>query len=248
MSYSEEKKLAILDGKYPLAAKYDPAWQLENEMGSPCLWLTEALTRKMDLHPGMRVLDMGCGKAVSSIFLAKEFGVQVYANDLWVSASENWTRIREAGQEKFVIPIQAEAHDLPYADGFFDAAVSINAYQIFGTADTYFNDYFGRLVRTGGQIGLALPGLYAEFEGLVPDYLAEHWWPDLYNFHSFDWWKTYFLRCGTVDIECVDDFDGEGNAIMMKWEPIPDRIRLVRADRGRNLSWIRMVLKKSGDS
>ena len=29
----------------------------------------------MELEPGMRVLDMGCGKAISSIFLAKEFDV-----------------------------------------------------------------------------------------------------------------------------------------------------------------------------
>ena len=35
------------------------------------------------LEPGMRVLDLGCGKGLSSIFLAKEFGVQVWAADLW---------------------------------------------------------------------------------------------------------------------------------------------------------------------
>jgi cyclopropane fatty-acyl-phospholipid synthase-like methyltransferase len=37
----------------------------------------------------MRVLDLGCGRAMSSIFLRRQFGVQVWATDLWFSASEN---------------------------------------------------------------------------------------------------------------------------------------------------------------
>ena len=144
---TQAKREAIINSKYPRAATYDAAWQLENEDGSPCLWLTEALARKMDLKPGMRVLDMGCGAAMSSIFLAREFGVQVFANDLWVSASDNMKRIRDAGVEGLVVPIHAEAHDLPYADEFFDAAFCVNSYQFYGTADTYFNEYYGRLVK-----------------------------------------------------------------------------------------------------
>ena len=50
----------------------------------------------MTLEPGMRVTNMGCCKAISSIFLAKEFGVEVWAADLWVKPTENWERIREA--------------------------------------------------------------------------------------------------------------------------------------------------------
>ena len=111
---TNEKKAAIINGKFPLAAKYDPEWQLENEMGSPCLWLAEAVSKKMNLKPGMKVLDLGCGKAISSIFLAKEYGVKVFANDLWVEASENLKRIQEANVEDMVFPIHAEAHALPY--------------------------------------------------------------------------------------------------------------------------------------
>jgi hypothetical protein len=38
------------------------------------LWLAEWASEVVPLHSGMRVLDLGCGKATSSIFLAKEFG------------------------------------------------------------------------------------------------------------------------------------------------------------------------------
>lgn len=244
MTYTKEKKKAIINHKYPLAAKYDPEWQLENEMGSPCLWLTEAVAQKMNLKSGMKVLDMGCGKAVSSIFLAKEYGVQVFATDLWISASENQKRIEEAGVDHLVFPIHAEAHSLPYAEDFFDAVLCINSYQFYGTADTYFNQYFGKLIKQGGEIGFALFGIYKEFDDLVPGYLKEHWWNDFYYFHSLDWWKRHFKRCGSVDIQFSDDFNGDGNDIAMKWESIPDRMQLVRIDAGRNLSWFRIILRK----
>lgn len=241
---TQAKREAIINSKYPRAATYDAAWQLENEDGSPCLWLTEALARKMDLKPGMRVLDMGCGSAMSSIFLAREFGVQVFANDLWVSASDNMKRIRDAGVDGLVFPIHAEAHDLPYADEFFDAAFCVNSYQFYGTADTYFNEYYGKLVKHGGQLGFALPGIYREFDDLVPEYLAAYWWKEFYYFHSLDWWTRLFRRSGTVDVEVADDFGGNGNEIMMQWEPIPDRMRLVRIDAGRNMTWLRIVLRR----
>src|SRR3972149_9060877 len=102
----------LANERFPLSAKYDPEWVLNNNMGPNALWLTEWLGEKMDLKPGMRVLDMGCGKAMSSVFLVREYGVQVWANDLWISATENWQRIREAGLEDQVFPIHAEAHAL----------------------------------------------------------------------------------------------------------------------------------------
>jgi len=239
-----EKKKAIINDRFPLASKYDAEWQLENEMGSPCLWLTEAVSAKMNLKSGMKVLDLGCGTAMSSIFLAKEYGVKVFATDLWVKASENLKRIREANIEDLVFPINAEAHSLPYSEDFFDAVVCLNSYQFFGTADTYFNDHLGKLVKQGGEIGLALPGIFKEFDDLVPDYLKEHWWNDFYYFHSLDWWRRYFRRCGTVDIIFADDYDGYGSEMMPLWEVIPDRMHLIRTDNGRNLCWYRLVVKK----
>ena len=132
--------------KYPLSAKYDLSWVLKNEMGPNVLWLTEWISNKMELKPGMRILDMGCGKALSSIFLAKEFDVKVWANDLWVTATHNWNRICESNVQDKVYPIHAEAHDLPYADGFFDAIISLDAYQYFGTDDLYLN-YFLKFLK-----------------------------------------------------------------------------------------------------
>jgi cyclopropane fatty-acyl-phospholipid synthase-like methyltransferase len=47
--------------------------------------LLEDLSRDLDPRPGMRVLDLGSGMGATSVFLAREFGVEVVAVDLWVS-------------------------------------------------------------------------------------------------------------------------------------------------------------------
>src|SRR6187397_1698981 len=125
----------------PRASQYHPEWVLANASGGAnSLWLTEWLATALDLRPGMRVLDLGCGRATSSIFLAREFGLQVWATDLWCSASENLSRIRDAGLEDRVFPIHADARSLPFANGFFDAVISIDSYFYYGTDDLYLNE------------------------------------------------------------------------------------------------------------
>lgn len=74
------------------SAKCDPDWMLDNQMGPNAIWLMEWLCEALELTPGMRVLDLACGKAMRSIFLAREFGVQVGASDLWISPDSNWRR------------------------------------------------------------------------------------------------------------------------------------------------------------
>src|SRR5205085_559968 len=53
---------------------YDPRWIIDNQMGPHPLWLMEWLCEAFDLPARARVLDLGCGKALTSIFLAREFG------------------------------------------------------------------------------------------------------------------------------------------------------------------------------
>ena len=70
------------------------------------------LTEGIKLTSDMKILDLGCGKGLTSIFLAKEFGVQVYATDLWITAAENFERFKKLGLEDRIIPIHANALDL----------------------------------------------------------------------------------------------------------------------------------------
>src|ERR1043165_5874806 len=112
----------LLSPSFPRASRYNPDWVIANASGGAnALWLTEWLTSALELRPGMRVLDLGCGRASSSIFLRREFDVQVWAADLWFSPSENLRRIIDAGVGDSVYPIHADARSLPFANDFFDA-------------------------------------------------------------------------------------------------------------------------------
>jgi len=186
--------------KYPKTEKYYNNWIRENWMGPNPLALLEDLCEHLDLKPGMKVLDMGCGKGITSIFLAKEYGVTVFANDLWIGATENLVRVEEAGVSDKVYPIHAEAHALPYAHGFFDAAIAIDCYHYFGACENYFIDVFSKLVKPGGQLGIVVPGLKCEFEKGYPDTLEKVWIPEFYNFHSDKWWRTLWEKTGLCKI------------------------------------------------
>jgi ubiquinone/menaquinone biosynthesis C-methylase UbiE len=241
MISNEEKMKLLIDDKYPLAAKYDPEWMFENKMGGQCLWLIESLSHIMELRPGMRVLDMGCGKALTSIFIAKEFGATVFANDLWVSPTENWKRICEAGLQNLVFPIYGEAHALPYANNFFDAIISINSFQMYGTADNYLIDYMAHLLKPEGQFGLVAWGPGKEFIGRVPVEMEKGWCPDFYYFHSLDWCCWHFEKTKLFNIEIGDDLDGDGVRVTKQWDIIMDNYDPVR--NYEIMRWNRMVAR-----
>jgi len=252
LNKNQLRSMLRLDG-FERSTHYDLEWMLANEMGPNAIWLAEFLSQGMSLQPGMRVLDMGCGTAMTSIFLAKEFGVQVWANDLWISATDNFRRIMEAGVDNLVYPIHAEAHALPYAEGFFDAVISVDSYHYYGTDDAYL-PCFARLLKPGGQIGIVVPGLLAELDGEVPAYLKPFWEPDFWTFHSVAWWRRHWQQTNLVEIEIADNLP-EGWAIWKKWEDVmraaeankPGRegdLELLTADNGRNLCFVRLVARK----
>ena len=186
--------------KYPRTEKYDSQWIEENWMGPNPLQLLEELCGNLKLSPEMKVLDMGCGKGLTSIFLAKEFGVTVFANDLWIDATENLQRFETAAVSDRVFPVHAEAHALPYARGFFDAVISIDSYQYYGADELYFPCTLSRLVKPGGQLGIVVPGLIREFKSGYPETLKSLWEGELFSFHSADWWRNLWEKTEIADI------------------------------------------------
>lgn len=242
----------LVSERFPLSSKYNPDWMLAHaSSGANTLWITEWLAQALDLKPGMRVLDLGCGRATSSIFLHREFGVEVWATDLWFSASENIKRIRDAQVEKAVFPIHADARSLPFADEFFDVILSIDSYIYYGTDDLYLN-YLARFLKFGGQLGIAGAGLMQEFAGPLPAHLKEWWTPDLWCLHSAAWWRRHWERTGIIDIELADTLS-DGWQLWLKWQNhvAPDNtveINAVQADAGRNLGYVRVVGRRNADT
>jgi len=186
--------------------KFDTAFVKENLMGPNALRIAAELALSLKLEKGMRVLDLGCGKGLTSIYLAKEFGVTVFATDLWISASENYERFKSMGVDDKVVPIHAEAHDLPFAQEFFDAAVSVDAYHYFGIEPDYLEKHFAPLVKKGGQIAVAVPGLKKEFAAEVPAGLAPYWIEEVRNtIRSRGWWHDLWKASTVISFkECKE--------------------------------------------
>lgn len=189
--------------RYPRSNGYDPMWVTRHQMGPNVLWLTEALTDVMPIEPGMKVLDLGCGKALSSVFLAREFGARVWATDLWIPASENQERIVQAGLTDLITPIHAEAHTLPFAAGFFDAIVSLDAYQYFGTADLYLG-YLLDFLAPGGRVGAVMPATTRDLGEEIPPTLEPFWESEFVCFHPAAWWRTHWAKTRKVIVDRAD--------------------------------------------
>lgn len=245
MIASMSPDLRLISDAFPRASKYHPDWVIANASGGAnALWLTEWLAQALDLRSGMRVLDLGCGRAMSSIFLRREFGVQVWATDLWISAAENIQRIRDANLDDGVFPLHADARSLPFAPEFFDAIVCIDCINYFGTDDLYLN-YLAQFVKPGGPIGIAGAGLVQEIDGVVPDQLREIWTQDFCSFHPATWWRRHWERTGIVEIEVADTMP-DGWRRWLEWQQVvaPDNaaeIKVVAEDCGRTLGYIRVV-------
>jgi len=212
--------------------------------GASALWLAEWLAEALELRPGMRVLDLGCGRAASSIFLRREFGVRVWAADLWFSTSENFQRIRDAGVEDGVVPIHADARSLPFPAASFDAIVALDSFSYFGTDDLYLS-YLARFLSPGGAVGIAGAGFMREIEGSIPDHLRTWWTADLWCLHSAAWWRRHWERTGILDIDVADTMP-DGWKRWLDWQELiaPDNtveIQALRADRGAYLGYVRVV-------
>lgn len=214
--------------------------------GANPLWLTEWLTNDLTLKPGMRVLDLGCGRAMSSIFLHREFGVEVWAADRWYSVDENYRRIVDAGVEKSVFPLHADARSLPFAAGFFDAIVCIDCYMYFGTDDLMLNT-LARLLKPNGVLAIASAGLMHEFDAGIPEALREWWEPGNCCLHSAEWWRKHWERTGLVTVELADTMPDSWKA-WLDWQRIicPENtieMNAVETDAGQSLGYVRAIAR-----
>jgi ubiquinone/menaquinone biosynthesis C-methylase UbiE len=243
----------LIANQFPRSNAYHPEWILESASGGAnSVWLAEWLTSVLDLKSGINVLDLGCGRASSSIFLAREYSVTVWATDLWFNPSENLQRIRNAGVEHRVFPIHADARSLPFAADFFDAIISIDAIPYFGTDDHYLS-YLARFVKPGGIIAIALAGFVDEIEDEAPSHLDD--WlkaePSLRSMHSSRWWRKHWERSGVVDVAIADAMP-DGWKLWLEWLRIiaPENrieIQSLESDGGRHLTYNRVVARRRGD-
>lgn len=210
-------------------------------MGPNSLIIIEELTHLLPLKKGMRVLDLGCGKGLTSIFLAKKYGVQVFAVDLWVSATDNLRRFRQMEVDDLIIPIHSDALSLPFANDYFDAVVSVDAYHYFGNNDKYFSEKLKPFLKNNAWVALAFPGMKFEVQENIPAEMKSFWEEEaLAMWHSIDWWRPIFEKSlADYCIEEMNCFDRAWNDWLSTDNPyaVEDRA-MINADNGRYMNLI----------
>ena len=194
--------------------RYKPYFTKDCLMGPNSFRLLDELLRRCPFDACFdRTLDLGCGMALTSVFLANETPAKaVYAFDLWVSATDNLKRIRDLSLEDRIIPIHGDALDMPFAQDWFTAVVSVDSYHYFGCREGIFADRILPFVRPGGTVMIAVPGLREEPQGDLRT-LFETWaeGDDALCFKTLSWWKSMLEEeCGdrcavsVTEAECCD--------------------------------------------
>ncbi len=187
--------------RYPRSSRYDPGWLLNLSMGPNPLWMLEDLAQDLDLRPGMRILDLGSGKGATSVFLAREYGARIVAADLWIAPEDAAAVFADAGVGDLVEAVRAEAHALPFEEESFDAVVSVDAFEYFGTADNYL-PYLVRFLRPGGQLAMATPAMTRDARelGAIPSHIKDVVGWEAIAWHTAEWWRFQWAITELVEV------------------------------------------------
>lgn len=149
---------AAHDVKSCCAAAYQSDWArllLGDAFHPGGLALTRRLGEKLGLAPGMRVLDVACGRGTSAIFLARTFGCDVLGVEYGAEHVRAATAAAEAaGVGALVRCVVGDAERLLIGDGTYDAIVCECAFCTFPDKPTAAAE-FARVLRPGGRVGLS---------------------------------------------------------------------------------------------
>jgi cyclopropane-fatty-acyl-phospholipid synthase len=110
------------------------------------------IASKLDLKPGQRILDIGCGWGGMALYLAAQADVQVLGVTL---STEQLALARQRAAERGLSDrVKFELIDYRAVTGTFDRVVSIGMFEHVGV--THFDDYFRTIKRLLTADGLAL--------------------------------------------------------------------------------------------
>lgn len=236
--------------KYVRSEKYNtPALQAKI-MGPNPVKLEEELLRDHRIPQGAVVCDLGSGQGLTSVFLAKEYGFIVYAADLWSDPAENRAFFDEMGLDREqIIPVKADATDLPFDKEFFDAVISTDSYNYFGRDPLFLDEKLLPFLKSGGYLYVAIPGMKRDLHDDLPSELLLSWTSEQMDYmHDVAYWTDLVSRCQGADVIRVEEMESN-EEVWADWlaqeneYAIGDR-KSMEAGGGKYLNFIAIVLRK----
>lgn len=236
--------------KYIKSEKYNtPALQAKI-MGPNPIKLEEELLLKHRIPTGSVVCDLGSGQGLTSVFLAKEYGFTVYAADLWSDPEENRSFFDAIGLDREqIIPVKADAADLPFEKEFFDAVISVDSYNYFGRDEHYLDDKLLPFVKSGGYIYISIPGMKQDCHDHLPQELLLSWTPEQLDYmHDIAYWSEMIGKCKGAEVISVKEMESN-EEVWADWlsqeneYAVGDR-KAMEAGGGKYLNFIAIVMRK----
>ena len=235
--------------QYVLSQKYDTPELMAKIMGPNPIKLEEELLNGHRIPQDAVVCDLGSGQGLTSVFLVKEYGFKVYAADLWSDPEENRRFFAHMGlDDSRILPVKADAENLPFEKEFFDAVVSTDSYNYFGRDPSYLDARLLPFVKRGGYLYIAVPGMKRDCHDALPPELLLSWTPEqLAYLHDTAYWRDIVSQSRT---EVVEVSEMESNEeVWADWlkqdNPYArgDR-KSMEAGAGRYLNFVKIVLRK----
>ena len=236
--------------KYIKSEKYNTPELQSKIMGPNPVKLEEELLLDHKIPQGSVVCDLGSGQGLTSVFLAKEYGFTVYAADLWSDPEENRKFFDEMGLSRDrIIPVKADALDLPFEKDFFDAVVSTDSYNYFGRDESYLDGKLLPFVKSGGYVYIVIPGMKKDCHDNLPQELLLSWTPEQLDYmHDVEYWSRTVGKSKCSEVISVTEMESNEEvwADWLKQEneyAVGDR-KSMEAGGGKYLNFIKIVLKK----
>jgi len=162
---------------------------------------TSRLAETCGIGVGDRVLDLGCGKGTTAIYLARKCGCDVtgidLSDELVAQGVELARRARVSHRTQFQV---ADAHSLPFSDGEFDVVVSQAVLVLVKDKSRVIREAL-RVTKPGGSVGwLELSWQRApspDFLQSVSDVLCAYC---MQNVETFLDWQSRFREAGLADL------------------------------------------------
>ena len=235
---------------YIRSGKYQTHDLMKRIMGPNPLKLEEELLIGHKIKEGAVVCDLGSGQGLTSVFLAKEYGFKVYATDLWSDPCENARFFEMMGLcEEQIVPVKADATDLPFEKDFFDAVVSTDSYNYFGRDTHYLDDKLLPFIKSGGYIYITVPGMKKDCHDNLPQELLLSWTPEQLDYiHDIDYWTNIVSACRNAEVISIKEMESNEECwndwLMQENEYAVGDRKAMYAGGGKYLNFIAIVLKK----
>ncbi|HJJ38868.1 MAG TPA: class I SAM-dependent methyltransferase [Methanocorpusculum sp.] len=235
--------------QYPKSKLYDGLIK-GKIMGPNPVKLTEELLMETNIPPKSRVLDLGSGQGITSVFLAKEYDFIVTAADLWSDHAENMKFFASCGlTPDKITAVKADANSLPFAENSFDAVICTDSYNYFGRDPKYLEKSLLPFVKHGGQILICVPGMKKDCHDNLPAELLAAWTPEQLDYiHDVQYWQHLIERTRGITDLSVYEMDSN-NEVWNDW--LCEENEYARGDRrafdaggGRYLNFVAITFRR----